>query len=128
MRIHFIKLLLVILLTACGEPNMPSPYHAVDVTWQHPQANFHLTDFNGIARDLTDFRGKVIVLFFGYTHCPEVCPTTLADLSRVMRSLGPDADKVQVLFVTLDPERDTSEVLKKIHSLVLSDLLGAIWR
>jgi len=90
---------------------MPSPYHAVDVTWQHTEANFHLTDFSGKSRSLEDFSGKVVVLFFGYTHCPEVCPTTLADLARVMRLLGKDADRVQVLFITLDPERDNPELL-----------------
>ncbi len=104
-------LLLVASLTACSEPDMPSPYHAVDVTWQHTKADFHLTDFNGKARSLEDFSGKVVVLFFGYTHCPEVCPTTLADIARVMRLLGKDADRVQVLFVTLDPERDSPELL-----------------
>lgn len=92
---------------------MPSPYHAKDVSWQHAQADFQLADFNGKPRSLLDFRGKVVVLFFGYTHCPEVCPTTLADLAQVMRLLGKDADRVQVLFVTLDPERDSPELLAK---------------
>ena len=104
-------ILLILLLSACGEPEMPSPYHAVDVSWQHAQADFQLTDFNGKPRSLLDFRGKVVVLFFGYTHCPEVCPTTLADLAQVMGMLGKDADRVQVLFVTLDPERDTPQLL-----------------
>jgi len=104
---------LILLLSACGEPEMPSPYHAIDVSWQHAQADFQLTDFNGKPRSLLDFRGKVVVLFFGYTHCPEVCPTTLADLAQVMRLLGKDADRVQVLFVTLDPERDSPELLAK---------------
>ena len=90
---------------------MPSPYHAQDVSWQHAQADFQLTDFNGKPRSLLDFRGKVVVLFFGYTHCPEVCPTALADLAQVMRLLGKDAGRVQVLFVTLDPERDSPKVL-----------------
>jgi protein SCO1 len=106
-------ILLILLLSACGEPEMPSPYHAIDVSWQHAQADFQLTDFNGKPRSLLDFRGKVVVLFFGYTHCPEVCPTTLADLAQVMRLLGKDADRVQVLFVTLDPERDSPELLAK---------------
>ena len=102
---------LILLLGGCGEPEMPSPYHAADVTWQHAQAGFHLVDFNGKPRALTDFSGKVVVLFFGYTHCPEVCPTTLADLAQVMRQLGKDAEQVQVLFVTLDPERDSPGLL-----------------
>ena len=92
---------------------MPSPFHATDVTWRHTQADFQLTDFNGQPRRLSDFKSKVVVLFFGYTHCPDVCPTTLADLAQVMRQLGKDAQRVQVLFVTLDPERDTPALLAK---------------
>lgn len=110
---NFFLILLISLLGGCGEPEMPSPYHAIDVSWQHAQADFQLTDFNGKPRRLSDFSGKVVVLFFGYTHCPEVCPTTLADLAQVMRLLGKDADRVQVLFVTLDPERDSPELLAK---------------
>ena len=70
-----------------------------------------LTDHNGKPRTLADFQGKVVVLFFGFTHCPDVCPTTLGELAMVMKELGKDADRVQVLFVTVDPERDTPEVL-----------------
>ncbi len=92
---------------------MPSPYHAMDVSWQHARADFQLSDFNGKPRSLSDFRGKGVILFFGYTHCPKVCPTTLADLAQVMRLLGKDANRVQVLFVTLDPERDSPEMLAK---------------
>ena len=62
-------------------------------------------------RTLADFKGKAVVMFFGYTHCPDVCPTTLAELKGVMEALGPDADRVQVLFVTVDPERDTQQLL-----------------
>ena len=72
-----------------------------------------LTDQSGKHRTLADFRGKVVLLFFGYTHCPDVCPTTLAELSQVMKMLGPAADRVQVLFVTVDPERDTPAVLSR---------------
>ncbi len=103
----------LILLAACTEPEHPDPLHAVDVSWQHPHADFRLFDTSGQPRSLADYRGKAVVLFFGYTHCPEVCPTTLADLAQVMRLLGDDARKVQVLFITLDPERDTPEVLSK---------------
>jgi len=110
---NFFSILLILLLGACGEPEMPSPYHAKDVSWQHAHADFQLADFNGKPRSLLDFRGKVVVLFFGYTHCPEICPTTLADLAHVMHLLGKDADRVQVLFVTLDPERDSPELLAK---------------
>ena len=110
---NFFSILLILLLGACGEPEMPSPYHAKDVSWQHAHADFQLADFNGKPRSLLDFRGKVVVLFFGYTHCPEICPTTLADLAQVMHLLGKDVDRVQVLFVTLDPERDSPELLAK---------------
>ncbi len=106
-------LMFLVSITACGEPNLPSPYHAVDVSWQLAKADFHLTDHNGKLRSLEDFSGKVVVLFFGYTHCPEVCPTTLADLAQVMRQLGKHAERIQVLFVTLDPEHDTPELLAK---------------
>ena len=71
----------------------------------------NLTDHTGKARTLADFKDKVIVLFFGYTHCPDVCPTTMSDLKNVMKLLGEQSDQVQVLFVTVDPERDTQEIL-----------------
>ncbi len=108
-------LLLLILFAGCNKSAPSLPSHAVDISWRYEQtaADFNLTDATGKVRKLSDFRGKVVVLFFGYTHCPEVCPTTLADLAQVIRLLGPDAEKVQVLFVTLDPERDTPEVLAK---------------
>jgi protein SCO1 len=112
MRKLFLSLCLL-LLAACGEHGLPSSYHAIDVTVPLEQADFHLADFNGKPRSLADFRGKVVMLFFGYTHCPVACPTTLADLAQVMRMLGKDAGRVQVLFVTVDPERDTPELLAK---------------
>jgi protein SCO1/2 len=99
------------MLSGCDAPKLPSPFHASDVTAKYAKADFHLNDQHGQARALADFRGKVVVLFFGYTHCPDVCPTTLADLAQVARLLGKDADKVQVAFVTLDPERDTPQLL-----------------
>ena len=102
--------LLIVLLVGC-EKTAPPRFHASDVTGKYAQADFHLTDHNGQPRSLADFRGKVVVLFFGYTHCPDVCPTKLADLAQTLRILGPDAGRVQVLFVTLDPERDTRELL-----------------
>lgn len=117
-------LLSVLLLAACGEHTLPSPYHAIDVTWQLEQADFHLTDFNGKPRRLEDFKGKVVVLFFGYTHCPVVCPTTLADLAQVMRTLGKDADRVQVVFITVDPERDTPELMAKFVPYLHPSFLG----
>lgn len=73
--------------------------------------DFTLTDQNGIPLSLADFRGKVVLLSFGYTHCPDICPTTMFTMQRLVKQLGDDADKVQVLFITLDPERDTPQRL-----------------
>ena len=117
-------LLLFAFLAACNKPDMPSPYHAVDISWQHRNPDFNLIDFTGKSRTVSEFKGKVVVLFFGYTHCPEVCPTTLADLAQVMRQLGKDAIHVQVLFVTLDPERDSPEVLRLFVPSFDSTFLG----
>ncbi|CAG0125066.1 SCO1 protein [Rhodocyclaceae bacterium] len=108
---NLLILSLIVLLCGCGEPRLPSPFQASDVSAQYAGADFHLADHTGKPRTLADFRGKVVLLFFGYTHCPDICPATLADLAQVVRSLGQDAERVQVLFVTLDPERDTRELL-----------------
>jgi protein SCO1 len=102
-------LLAVCALTACG-PDAPS-FKASDVTGTTYGRDFELTGHDGKPHTLADFRGKVVVLFFGYTQCPDVCPTTLAELSEVMKQLGPDAARVQVLFATIDPDRDTAELL-----------------
>lgn len=76
-------------------------------------ADFALPDTNGKMRSLADYKGKAVVLFFGYTHCPDVCPTTMAELTQALQQLGPDAKRVQVLFVTVDPARDTPQVLSQ---------------
>jgi protein SCO1/2 len=96
-------------LAGCG-PEAPR-FRASDVTGTAYGRDFRLTDHHGQTRTLADYRGKAVVLFFGYTQCPDVCPTTLAELAEAMKRLGPDADRVQVLFVTVDPERDTPELL-----------------
>jgi len=96
-------------LAGCGREG-PS-FRASDVTGSSFGRELALTDHNGKARTLADFRGKLVVLFFGYTQCPDVCPTTLATLAEAKKHLGPDGDKVQVLFVTIDPERDKPELL-----------------
>ncbi|MFL6565303.1 MAG: SCO family protein [Burkholderiales bacterium] len=88
-------------------------FRSTDITGADYGKTLELTDHTGRARRLEEFRGKVVVVFFGFTHCPDVCPTTLADLSQVVKALGREADRVQVLFVTVDPERDTPEVLGK---------------
>jgi protein SCO1 len=102
---------LLALVSACN-PEKPR-FQASDVTGADFGHDFHLTDQNGTPRTLSDFRGKVVVMFFGYTQCPDVCPTTLSDLAGALQKLGADANRVQVLFVTIDPERDTPELLKQ---------------
>ncbi len=99
------------LLAGCA-PARPQ-FKTVDITGINYAQQFALTDENGQPRQLSDFRGKVAVVFFGYTSCPDVCPITLAELANVMKKLGPNASRVQVLFVTFDPERDTGPVLKR---------------
>jgi len=115
---------LLLLLAGCEEPRLPAPFHAQEAGAKFAQADFQLTDHNGRPRSLKDFRGKVVALFFGYTHCPDVCPTTLVDMSRVMNKLGKDADKVQVLFVTVDPERDRPELLAQYVPAFNPNFLG----
>ncbi|SDI21559.1 SCO family protein [Variovorax sp. OV700] len=97
-------------LAACSEPR-PS-FNAVDITGADYAKDFSLKDADGKVRTLADFKGKVVVLFFGYAQCPDVCPTTMTEMAQVKQQLGSDGDKLQVLFVTVDPARDTPEVLK----------------
>ena len=89
-----------------------TPFHATDVTGAPMGRELALPDYNGVPRTLADFRGKVVLVNFGYTRCPDVCPTTLSDLASAVRKLGPEGARVQVLFVTVDPKRDTPELLK----------------
>jgi len=96
------------LLGACGEG---PKFKSTDITGVEYGKALELTDQYGRLRHLEDWRGKVVVLFFGFTHCPDICPTTLADVANALKKLGPDADRVQVLFVTVDPERDTPKDL-----------------
>ena len=98
------------IMLACSEQK--PPFVAIDVTGADYAKDFALTDHNGQPRSMKDFTGKVVVLFFGYTQCPDVCPTTMAELATVKKLLGADGDKLQGLFTTIDPARDTPEVLK----------------
>ncbi|MBV8628100.1 MAG: SCO family protein [Paraburkholderia sp.] len=100
-----------LLMAGCSKP-APS-FDNVDITGNTQfGSDFSLPDASGKTRTMADFKGKVVVLFFGYTHCPDVCPTTMAELSQALQQLGPDAAKrVQVLFVTVDPERDTPQLM-----------------
>lgn len=88
------------------------PFRGADITGADYGRVLALPDVNGQPRTLGDFKGKVTVVFFGYTQCPDVCPTTMAELALVKKALGPDADKLQAVFITIDPERDTPEILK----------------
>jgi protein SCO1/2 len=97
------------MLAACGA-DAPK-FRSTDITGADFGKELSLTAPDGKPRTLADFRGKAVVIFFGYTHCPDICPTTLSDMAGVMKKLGTDAARVQVLFVTLDPERDTPDVL-----------------
>ena len=102
------------LLAACdGGPKFKS----TDITGADYGKTLELPDTQGKVRRLADFRGKAVVLFFGFTHCPDVCPTTLADMAGVMKSLGPEAGRVQMVFITVDPERDTPQALDQyVHA------------
>ena len=100
---------LLLVLLACS-PAAPK-FNNADITGADYGKDFALTDATGKPRTLADFRGKVVVMFFGYTHCPDVCPTTLAQLHLVRQQLGEDAGRVQVLFVTVDPDRDSQSLL-----------------
>ena len=97
-------------LTAC-QPDKPK-FNGIDITGADYAKEFTLTDHNGQSRSLSDFKGKVVVLFFGYTQCPDVCPTSMTELAEVKRLLGAQGDNLQGVFVTVDPARDTAAMLK----------------
>jgi protein SCO1/2 len=110
-------------LAAC-ERNPTSAFQATDITGVDLGRDLSLQDHQGRPRTMADFVGKVAVVFFGFIQCPDVCPTTLAALSQAMSKLGPDADRVQVLFVTIDPERDTAEILAQYVTQFDARFLG----
>lgn len=97
-------------LTACSPDKLQ--FKSIDLTGADYAQGFSLADHNGQLRTLKDFAGKIVVVFFGYTQCPDVCPTTLAEMAQIKQLLGPDGDKLQAIFITVDPERDSPEVLK----------------
>jgi protein SCO1/2 len=103
---------LAFVLAACGGSDR-GKFQLTDITGADFGKSIELTDHNGQRRSLADFKGKVVVVFFGFTHCPDVCPTTMLELAHVAKELGPDASRLQVLMVTVDPERDTPEVLRQ---------------
>jgi protein SCO1/2 len=104
----------LLLLAACdrGGRGGAAAFNSIDITGANYASELNLPDAEGRARTLADFKGKVVVVFFGYTQCPDVCPTTLLELAQVKKALGADGARVQGVFVTIDPERDTPEILK----------------
>lgn len=109
-RTSCVVALLMILVACSAKPEFKN----IDITGSTAFGkDFSLLDPDGKVRTLSDFKGKVVLMFFGYTQCPDVCPTTLTEMQQVMTLLGPQADKVQVLFVTVDPARDTDAILKQ---------------
>jgi protein SCO1/2 len=116
---------LLALLSGCAEKSVPpEPFAATDITGADFARDFRLVDHNGKARTLADFKGKAVLLFFGYTHCPDVCLTMLSGLAMVQKQLGDDAARVQVLFVTLDPARDTPAKLANFVTYFHKDFLA----
>ncbi len=122
-REFFTLPLIPVLLAGCGKPAAPV-FKATDLTGASFGRDFALDDTAGRRRTLADFRGKAVILFFGYVSCPDICPTTLSRLAEVMKLLGPQAARVQVLFVTVDPERDTAERLREFVPWFHPDFLA----
>ena len=102
----------IVVLAACSAEKSPPSFKSIDITGAEYAQRLDLPDAEGKPRTLADFKGKVVVVFFGFTQCPDVCPTALAEIAEVKKALGADGARVQPVFVTVDPERDTPEVLK----------------
>lgn len=122
-------LLVVLSLAACQKEEAPPArtFNNIDVTGLDYAKDFSLKDHNGQVRTLADFKGKLVLVFFGFTQCPDVCPTTLMQMAEVMQALGPDADKkLQVLFVSVDPDRDTPEILAQYVPSFHPSFLGLV--
>jgi protein SCO1 len=108
----------------CGERERTPRFELVDVTGAPFGRTFELTDHQGQRRALEDFRGRIVVIFFGFVHCPDVCPMTLQELALVARELGSDAQRMQVLFITVDPARDTPDLLRRYVPAFHPSFLG----
>jgi protein SCO1/2 len=127
MRHFLLWLCCVLALTACEKSQSPKvPFANTDITGLDYAKGFALTDHNGKPRTLADFKGKVVVVFFGYTQCPDVCPTTLSELAGIKKALGSEAERLQVIFITLDPQRDTPELMAGFVPAFDSSFLG-LW-
>ena len=127
MRHFLLRLCCLLALTACEKSQSPKvPFANTDITGLDYAKGFALTDHNGKPRTLADFKGKVVVVFFGYTQCPDVCPTTLSELAGIKKALGSEAERLQVIFITLDPQRDTPELMAGFVPAFDSSFLG-LW-
>lgn len=111
-------------LAACGEQNTTTSFHGSDISGSGLGADLNMTDHTGQTRTLADFNGKALLVFFGFTHCPDVCPTAMAQLAQTMQVLGEDARNVQVAMISVDPERDTPERLAQYVKAFHPDFIG----
>ena len=119
LRLRLVAAFIVALVTlvACDQSASRGKFLSTDIPGVDGGRDFHLVDPSGVPRSLRDYRGKVVMMFFGYTNCPDQCPLNLAKMAQAVERLGPDGQRVQGLFVTVDPARDTPEVLEKyVHA------------
>ncbi len=121
-RVRMLLLAVMLVLSACGAS--PAPYALVSIRGLVPRLEFHLTDQDNRPVSADDYRGRIVLLYFGYTQCPDACPTMLAELSQALRRLGPQASEARVLFVTVDPQRDTAAQLKRYVSFFGPQFVG----
>jgi protein SCO1 len=114
-------------VSACDKASAPSPgasFQGIDITGADYAKELSLPDVDGRVRPLAEFRGKAVVVFFGFTQCPDVCPTTLSELAAVKKELGASGERVQTVFVTIDPERDSAEILKNYVAAFGPDVIA----
>ena len=111
-------------ISGCERAAPPHHFNAIDLTGARYAQGFNLPDFDGKPRTLADFKGKVAVVFFGYTQCPDACPTTMAELAGILKTLGPDAARIQVVFISVDPSRDNPALLKNYVTNFRPDFLA----
>ena len=111
-------------ISGCERAAPPHHFNAIDLTGAKYAQGFNLPDYDGKPRTLADFKGKVAVVFFGYTQCPDACPTTMAELAGILKTLGPDASRIQVVFISVDPSRDSPALLKNYVTNFRPDFLA----
>ena len=111
-------------LLGCSERESTPRFKSTDITGSSIGGDFTMPDFTGKPRTLSEFRGKLVVIFFGFLQCPDVCPTTLSEAAAALKELGPKADEVQIIFITVDPERDTPELLQQYVTAFHPKFLG----